>query len=159
MKIETFETAGAVDDRPATVVYAAPPFHAMLAVVPATCFVGTLLTDLAYWRSAEMMWADFSAWLVSAGVVLGWLFLIIGLIEIAARRAHRRRAGIWAYLIGNVVVLVFATLNMLVHTRDAWTSVVPWGLILSAATVVSLVGTAAFGWMMIYRPRTGVIAQ
>jgi uncharacterized membrane protein len=54
----------------------------MLAVVPATCFVGALLTDLVYWRSAEKMWADFSAWLVSAGVVLGWLFLIIGLIEI-----------------------------------------------------------------------------
>ncbi|QJP17923.1 DUF2231 domain-containing protein [Starkeya sp. ORNL1] len=131
----------------------------MLAVVPATCFVGALLTDLVYWRSAEMMWADFSAWLVSTGVVLGWLFLIVGLIEIAARPSHRRREGIWAYLIGNLVVLVFATLNMLVHTRDAWTSVVPWGLILSAATVVSLIGTASFGWTMIYRPRPGVTVQ
>lgn len=159
MKIETFETSAVLDDRPAAVVYAAPPFHAMLAVVPATCLVGTLLTDLVYWRSAEMMWADFSAWLVSTGVVLGWLFLIFGVVEIALPPAHRHRDGMWAYLAGNVVVLVFATLNMLVHTRDAWTSVVPWGLILSAATVVSLIGTATFGWIMIYHPRPGVDVQ
>ena len=34
-----------------------------------------------------------------------------------------------------------ATVDVLVHTRDAWTSVVPWGLVLSAAVVVVLVIT------------------
>lgn len=146
-------------DYPEPVVFVAPPIHPTLAAVPATCFVGALLTDLAYWRSAEMMWADFSAWLISAGVVLGWLFLIVGLVEIAVRPSVRRREGIWLYAAGNLVVLVLATLNMLVHTRDAWTSVVPWGVILSVATLVALVGTASFGWLMIYRPRAGVIVQ
>ncbi|CAA0096767.1 Uncharacterised protein [Starkeya nomas] len=145
-------------DHPAPAVFIAPPIHPTLAAAPATCFVGALLTDLAYWRSAEM-WADFSAWLISAGVVLGWLFLIAGLIEIALRPSVRIREGIWLYIAGNLVVLVLATLNMLVHTRDAWTSVVPWGLFLSAATFVALIGTASFGWLMIYRPRCGVTVQ
>ena len=30
-----------------------------------------------------------------------------------------------AALLGNVLVLVLATFNYFVHTRDAWTSVVP----------------------------------
>ena len=42
------------------------------------------------------------------------------------------------------MVLILATFNMLVHTRDAWTSVVPWGLVLSAAIVLVLILT---GWM------------
>jgi uncharacterized membrane protein len=49
------------------------------------------------------------------------------------------------------VVLVLATLNMLVHTRDAWTSVVPWGLILSIAVVLILLFTGWMGWAMVYR--------
>ena len=42
------------------------------------------------------------------------------------------------------MALILATFNMLVHTRDAWTSVVPWGLVLSAAIVLVLILT---GWM------------
>jgi uncharacterized membrane protein len=38
-----------------------------------------------------------------------------------------------------------------VHTRDAWTSVVPWGLTLSAATVIVLLFTTFIGWSMLYR--------
>ena len=42
------------------------------------------------------------------------------------------------------MALILATFDMLVHTRDAWTSVVPWGLVLSAAIVLVLILT---GWM------------
>ena len=47
-------------------------------------------------------------------------------------------------MIGSVVALILATFDMLVHTRDAWTSVVPSGLVLSAAIVLVLILT---GWM------------
>jgi uncharacterized membrane protein len=47
-------------------------------------------------------------------------------------------------VVGNVVALILATFDMLVHTRDAWTSVVPWGFVLSAAIVLVLILTA---WM------------
>jgi uncharacterized membrane protein len=32
---------------------------------------------------------------------------------------------------------------LLVHTRDAWTAVVPWGLVLSAAVVLLLILTGS----------------
>jgi uncharacterized membrane protein len=141
----------------ATARIAAHPIHPMLVPIPIACFVGTLLTDIAYWRTAEMFWSDFSAWLISAGVVIGWLAAIVGAIDFFGSRGVRNLAAAWAHGIGNLVVLTLATLNMLVHTHDAWTSVVPWGLTLSAITVVLLLVTGWMGWSMVYRHRVGAV--
>jgi uncharacterized membrane protein len=121
----------------------AAPFYPLLVAFALSCFLGTLATDLAYWRTADMMWADFSDWLVTAGVVVGYVTILVTLIEVFGLQSGRLRRPTWPYTIGNIVTLILATLNMLVHTRDAWTSVVPWGVILSAAVVVVALVT---GW-------------
>ena len=131
----------------------ARPFHPVVIWIPLTCFIGALLTDLAYWRSAEMMWADFSAWLVSVGVLLACIAAILGLIELWTGRYAGTRGSVWLYVLGNVVALVLAIFDALIHTRDAWTSVVPWGLTLSAATVLVLLVTTIFGLATFYRWR------
>jgi uncharacterized membrane protein len=132
------------------------PIHPMLVPFPIACFVGTLLTDIAYWRTAEMMWANFSSWLVSAGVVTGLVAAIAGLVDFVGDRSIRRTGPAWPHVIGNVVVMMIAIVNMFIHTRDAWTSVVPWGLALSAVTVLLLLFTGWMGWSMVYRHRVGV---
>ena len=71
----------------------------------------------------------------------------------------REQPPAWPHAIGNAVALVLATLNMMVHTRDAWTSVVPWGLSLSALVVLILLFTGWMGWSMVYRHRIGVVAH
>jgi uncharacterized membrane protein len=135
------------------------PIHPMLVPFPIVCFVGTLLTDLAYWRTADMMWANFSAWLLTVGVIMGWLAALAGLIDFLGDRLIRELAPARLHALGNVVALALATLNMLVHTRDAWTSVVPWGLVLSAAVVLILLFTGWMGWSMVYRHGVGVAAN
>src|SRR4051794_6281211 len=132
------------------------PIHPMLVPVPVACFVGTLLTDLVYWKTAEMMWADFSAWLLFAGLVMGLLAALVGLIDFLSNRLIRALAPAWLHMAGNFVVLVLAFFNALVHSRDAWTSVVPTGLVLSALTVTVLLFTGWMGWTMVYRHRVGV---
>ncbi|WP_141678843.1 DUF2231 domain-containing protein, partial [Acinetobacter baumannii] len=103
--------------------------------------VGTLLTDLAYWKTAEMQGANFSAWLLFAGLVRGVLAAIAGLIDFFGNRRIRDLSHAWFHMVGNVVVMILAFSNALVHSRDAWTSVVPAGLILSALTVLVLLFT------------------
>jgi uncharacterized membrane protein len=108
-----------------------------------------------YWATASMQWANFSAWLVTVGVIVGWLAAIAGAIDLIGNRLVRALRPAWLHAIGNVVVLILATFNMLIHSRDAWTSVIPTGLILSSLTVAILLFTGWLGWSMVYRYRVG----
>jgi len=110
-------------------------FFRTLAHFSAACLIGTLVTDIAYWRTADMFWADFSAWLVTVGFAVGVLALIVGLLESLRRRSLIDPPDWGAALVG-VLALVAAFCNVMVHARDGWTSVVPWGLGLSALTVL-----------------------
>ena len=132
------------------------PLHPMLIPFPLACFAGGLLADLTYWGTAEMMWADFSAWLISAGLVLGVLAAIVGLIDFIAHRHERTTAPAWPHALGTVVLLVLALLNTFIHSRDAWTSVVPTGLILSALTVAAALVTGWLGFVLERRQAVGV---
>lgn len=108
---------------------------AFLSPFPVAFFTGALLTDLTYQRTAEMQWTNFSAWLITAGLFTG-VPAVIG--EVAAP-TRSRLAGIL-----DVVVLVLALFNIFVHSRDAYTSVVPTGLTLSFLTVLALL---VAGWL------------
>lgn len=131
------------------------PIHLMLASFPLVCFVGALLTDIAYWQTAEMMWADFSAWLLAVGLLTGVLAAIAGIIA-SISSPSIRRAPLWLHVGGNLIVLGLAFANSLIHSRDAWTSVVPTGLMLSALTVLVLLATEWMGWTIAYPNRVGV---
>ncbi len=67
------------------------PIHPMLVPLPIVCFIGALVTDIAYWRTAEIMWADISAWLLLAGLIMGVLAGIAGLIDFLELDAEKRR--------------------------------------------------------------------
>lgn len=141
----------------ATAQIARRPLHPMLVPVPIVCFVGALLTDIMYYVTAEMMWANFSSWLLVVGVILGVLAAIAGLTDFLSNRSIRAQAAAWSHMIGNLVVLVLAFFNALLHARDAWTSVVPTGLVLSIVTVLILPITGWLGWTMVYRHGVGVV--
>ena len=131
------------------------PIHPMLVPIPIVCFIGALLTDITYW-TAEMMWADFSAWLLVVGLIGGVLAAIAGLTDFLGNRLIRNQAPAWPHLLGNALVLVLSFFNALIHTRDAWTSVVPTGLVLSIVVVLILPITGWLGWALVYRDGVGV---
>jgi uncharacterized membrane protein len=141
---------------PATAAIAGQPIHSMLAQFPNVCFTLTLLTDIAYWRTSHLMWQEFSSWLLFAGLVFGALALIAGLIDFLFRSTVRAPAPAWPHAVGGVVVLVLAFLNSLVHAGDGWTAVVPWGLILSAATVIVMVVSNWLGRALVFQYGVGV---
>jgi uncharacterized membrane protein len=132
------------------------PLHAMLVPVPIVCFVATLATDIVYWRTAAMLWADISAWLLVIGLIFSIFAATAGLIDFFGDRRIRELRAAWVHGLGNVAALVLSIFNALIHTRDAYTSVVPSGLILSALVVVILLVTGWNGWTMVYRHGVGV---
>ena len=144
------------DDLRSTARIAGHPIHPMLVPVPIVCFVGALITDITYFATANIIWADFSTWLITVGVIVGVLAAIAGLIDFLGNRLIRTQRPAWPHVLGNLLVLVLATFNMLVHSRDAWTSVVPTGLILSVLVVLILPVTGWLGWSMVYRYGVGV---
>ena len=140
-----------------TAQVAGHPIHPMLVPIPITCFVGTLVTDIAYWRTANMQWANFSSWLLTAGLIVALLAVIAGFIDFLGERRIRDLRAVYIHAGGNAIALVLAIFNAFVHSRDGYTSVVPAGLILSALTVVILLVTGWMGWELVYRHRVGVL--
>jgi uncharacterized membrane protein len=132
------------------------PIHAMLTPVPIVCFVGTLCTDLAYWATANMMWADMSAWLLTVGLLVSVLVVLAGLVDFLGDRRIRALRVTWVHGLGNGLALVLAIFNAFVHSRDAWTSVVPTGLVLSALVVLILAVTTWCGRELVFRHGVGV---
>jgi uncharacterized membrane protein len=146
-------------DPRSTVTLCGLPVHAMLLPFPVVCFIGALGTDVAYWRTGSMLWADFSAWLLLVGVAVSILAMAVALIDFIGEPRIRSLRAAWMHLLGSGAVLILSTINALVHTRDAYTSVVPSGLLLSALVVVILLVTTWNGWTMVYRHGVGVRKQ
>jgi len=135
------------------------PIHPMLVPIPIACFVGTLVTDLVYWKTAAIMWADMSAWLLTVGLVASIFVGLAGLIDFLGDRRVRALRPAWIHGLGNALVVVLSIFNAFVHSRDAYTSVVPTGLILSTIVVLILLVTGWNGWAMVYRHGVGVRAE
>jgi uncharacterized membrane protein len=145
-----------IDNPGSTTRIGGHPILRILVSFPIACFSGALVTDLAYAWTADMMWADFSAWLLAAGMFFGVLAALAGLVGLVAnRRVWAPRAAL-TLVIGSLLVLILAAFDNLVHSRDAWTSVVPLGLALSATTVVVMLITVWFSSAPAYRRYAGV---
>lgn len=113
------------------------PVRALLLGLPISLFLGALLSDIAYYRTYELQWANFAAWLIAGALLLSVIFLVVALIDLVRRRSdgHPRLMFI---LVAAMWILGF--FNALVHARDGWASM-PTGLILSV--IVTLLALAA----------------
>lgn len=140
----------------ATAAIAGHPIHPMLVPVPIFCFVATLFTDIVYAQTADMQWANMSAWLLTVGLIVSVFVVIAGLVDFFGDRRIRKLRAAWIHGLGNAAALILSIFNIFIHSRDAYTSVVPTGLILSALVVLILLVTGWNGWAMVYRHRVGV---
>jgi uncharacterized membrane protein len=148
------------DDNPrSTARIGGHPIHPMLVPVPIACFVGTLITDIAYALTANMQWANFSAWLLAVGLVVSILVVIAGLVDFLGDRRIRALRPAWIHGLGNALALALSIVNAFVHSRDGYTSVMPLGLTLSVLVVAILVVTGWNGWEMVYRHGVGVRSE
>ena len=121
--------------------------YGMLLPVPVVCFLGVLLTDIAYLNSGgNLVWLDFSSWLLLAGLLVGVIAALVLLVDFI-----RSRSGTAHFLFFFAALLV-ELLSMFIHQRDGWTAVAGLGLILS---IIGAVLVLIAGWL--HRPALAVV--
>ena len=113
----------------------------MLAQFPAVSFTLALLTDLTYVYTEDLMWQIFSSWLLFAGLVFAAFAILAGIVELLFTSA---RWPTLPHIVGGLIVIALAFVNSFVHAQDGWLAVMPWGLALSAITVVVMI---VAGWL------------
>jgi uncharacterized membrane protein len=129
------------------------PIQKWLVSFSVAYFTGALLTDLAYWQMLNVMWERFSIWLITAGLILAGLAALAYVIGLATSRQIDRPA--WPGVIGYTLAVLLSLVNAFVHSRDAYTAVVPTGLMLSGLVVVVLLLTAWVDTALANRSRVG----
>src|SRR3569623_705252 len=104
-----------------TAKIAGHPIHPMLVPFPIACFVGALVTDVAYARTYDIIWSPFSVWLLTAGLAMAALAAVAGLIDFLGSRRIRALRPAWIHVVGNVIAVVLSLINAFVHSRDGYT--------------------------------------
>ena len=62
-----------------TAQIAGHPIHPMLIPFPIACFVLTLISDLAFWKTSNDFWANASLWMLGIGLIMAALAAVVGL--------------------------------------------------------------------------------
>lgn len=125
------------------------PLHATLLAGTIPLFLGGLLSDIAYFRTYQIQWSNFSSWLIAGGLVFCGLALLFALANLI--RANQKKGRPLVYLLLLLATWVLGFINALEHAKDAWATM-PLGLILSV--IVTLLACAAT-WIGLTNLRAG----
>lgn len=115
------------------------PVHAILLAFPFPLFLSALLSDIAYYSSQHVQWANFSSWLIAGAMLVGTA-VVFWALTLLVRYGARSRARRIAYAALLVAMWGLGFINALVHAGDAWATM-PHGMYLSI--VVTLLALAA----------------
>lgn len=129
--------------------YRPGPLHAMLLAGTVPLFLGALLSDIAYYNSFQIQWANFAAWLIAGGLLFAGLALLFALGNLIGAQRKAGRPVLYFLLL--LVTWVIGLINAFEHAKDAW-AVMPTGLVLSAVVAVLALITA---WLGLSNLRSG----
>ena len=121
------------------------PLHRGFTGAGGVLLIAAFGTDYIYYTTALWQWANFSAWLITAGLIVTLVAALLLLIDFVTGRANRLNTGSFV-LVGTAALL--SLVNAFVHSRDAWSSVVPQGILLSAVSAILLLIAGARGWSL-----------
>lgn len=122
-----------------------PLLHPPLVGAGAALLTTAFVTDFLYWWTLLYQWNNFSSWLLAAGLIVAALAGLALLVDVAR---GRMRAIVWGRLVVFAAAALLSLLNAFVHGRDAYTAVVPQGLVLSAVVFLILFGLGWRGWSL-----------
>ncbi|HEV2594370.1 MAG TPA: DUF2231 domain-containing protein [Sphingomicrobium sp.] len=117
--------------------------HPFFVSLGGSLLIAAFGTDVMYAQTALMQWSNASNWLITVGLVLALLAAIALLVDVLAARGTAISPVDFLLL---AVAAVVSIVNAFVHSRDAWTSVVPEGIWLSGIAALLLLVVGVRGW-------------
>lgn len=125
------------------------PLHAILLAGTVPLFLGGLLSDIAYFQTYQIQWANFASWLIAGGMLFCGLALLFALVNLI--RADHKAGRPVLYFVLLLITFALGLINAFEHAKDAW-AVMPTGLVLSII-VTGLAFIAA--WIGLTNLRSG----
>jgi|SRR5579862_5040465 len=121
--------------------------HRGFVAAGSVLLMSAFCTDYVYCATALWQWANFSSWLITAGLFVLLIAVLAALFDFTLGRAVVRLNRRTSLLVA--VAGLLSLVNACVHSRDAWTSVAPQGIFLSAVCVILLAIAGAQGWSLV----------
>nr|WP_177412636.1 DUF2231 domain-containing protein [Pseudomonas sp. SCT] len=125
------------------------PLHGTLLAGTVPLFLGAMLSDIAYFKTYEVQWSNFAAWLIAGGLVFCGLALLFAVVNLI--RAHHKKGRPLMYFLLLLATWLLGFINALEHAKDAWATM-PLGLVLSV--IVTVLACAAT-WIGLSNLRDG----
>ncbi len=140
-----------------TAAIAGHPLHHMLVVFPIAFLIGAFATDIAFRSTADTFWARGSFWLLTAGIVTALVAAIPGFIDFMTIDRVRNVWVSWTHMIGNLVVVALAAVNVWLRWDDPVAGAQGAGLWLSLLIAALLFFSGWLGGELAYRYGLGAI--
>lgn len=125
------------------------PVHGVLLAGTIPLFLGTLLSDIAYWSTYQIQWSNFASWLNVGGLLFAGLALLCAILGLF--RSDNRNRDSLVYILVLLATWILGFLNALFHARDAW-AMMPAALILSVIVFLLALAATSVGFVC-YRQR------
>ncbi len=111
--------------------------YGLLDPIPFGCFVAALIFDILYAKTAVILWDQGASWLIVFGLLFAIVPRLVNLVQVWITSRHTALGADRLHFWLNLIAIVLAIFNALVHSRDAY-GVVPASVWLSAGTVLLL---------------------
>ena len=131
------------------------PIHAMSVAFPVALTFCVLGADLFYWWSGDPFWARAGIWAAGTGFFFGILAGFSGTAELLLVPGIRARAPAWTHFIIAVTLLSLLGANWGSRMQGYEAAVLPYGLLLSALSVVVVAATGWHGGKLVFDYRLG----
>lgn len=139
-----------------TVAIGGHPLHPLLVTFPIAFLIGAFLTDLVSLFGGDPFWARASAWLIGAGLVMGLVAAVAGLIDFLANQRIRTISIVWVHFLGNALAMLLTAANLYLRLRSGLAPQVGTGqMILSLIVVLIFAVTGWLGGEMVFRHGVG----
>lgn len=143
------------DDTESRIAIIGHPVHAMSVAFPVALTFCTLGADMLYWWTGDPFWARAAMWAVGAGFLLGMLAGLSGTAELLLVSGIRARAAAWTHFIIAVTLLSLLGTNWGYRLYGYESAVLPYGILISAVSVVVVGFTGWHGGKLVFDYRLG----